>query len=68
MNSLPQSTLPSKDSHGHTACGSIILITPDTPFVNYHDEVLFFCAEEYKQRYESDPTSSCMAARFLSGR
>lgn len=65
----PQSTHdPDIPELGETACGGRIRITPDTPFIHYRDEVVYFCGWDCKQLYDEDPLSSCMAARLLSGR
>jgi YHS domain-containing protein len=53
---------------GESACGARIRITPNTPYIHYRDEIVYFCSLDCKQIYDEDPLSSCMAARLLSGR
>jgi hypothetical protein len=53
---------------GKTACGSSILVTSDTPYIVYRDEVVYFCGEDCKLIYDDDPLSSCMAARLITGK
>jgi hypothetical protein len=50
-----------------TACGARIRVTPNTPNIQYRDEIVYFCGWDCKQLYDEDPLSSCMAARLLSG-
>jgi YHS domain-containing protein len=51
-----------------TACGSRIMVTPDTHYIHYLEEVVYFCGHDCKQLYDEDPLNSCMAARLLSGK
>ena len=60
--------VPPEPSFRETACGSRVSITPDTPFIRYRDEIVYFCGQDCKQRYDEDPLSSCLAARLLTGR
>jgi YHS domain-containing protein len=57
-----------EESNGETACGARINLTPTTPFIHYHDQVVYFCGQDCLQLYEEDPMNSCMAARLLSGK
>jgi hypothetical protein len=50
-----------------TACGARIRVTPNTPYIRYRDEIVYFCGMDCKELYDEDPSSSCMAARLLSG-
>jgi YHS domain-containing protein len=51
-----------------TACGARILVTPNTSYIKYKDEIVYFCGQDCKEIYDADPMNSCMAARLLSGR
>jgi YHS domain-containing protein len=62
-----QSISYGKNKLGQTACGARIMITEETPFVHYRDEVVYFCGQDCAQLYDDDPLNSCMAARLLSG-
>jgi YHS domain-containing protein len=53
---------------GESACGARIMITPNTPYIRYRDQIVYFCGQDCKELYDTDPLSSCMAARLLSGR
>jgi YHS domain-containing protein len=61
-------TDPQLPSIGESACGARIRITPNTPYIHYHGEIVYFCGWDCKQLYDEDPLNSCMAARLLSGR
>ncbi len=56
------------DLQGESACGARIKITSNTPYIRYRDEIVYFCGQDCKELYDTDPLSSCMAARLLSGR
>jgi hypothetical protein len=60
----PDSNLPVK---AETACGAMIKVTPNTPYIHHRGEIVYFCGGDCKQLYDEDPSSSCMAARLLSG-
>jgi YHS domain-containing protein len=60
----PNSNVPVK---AETACGASINVTPNTPYIHYRGEIVYFCGGDCKQLYDEDPSSSCMAARLLSG-
>ena len=68
MSPNDPSMTPGEGKHGKTACGSSILITSDTPYIYYRDEVVYFCGEDCKQIYDDDPLNSCMAARLITGK
>ncbi|MFZ0533407.1 MAG: hypothetical protein WAM09_09525 [Anaerolineales bacterium] len=68
MNTTQPSPDPGTPTQAETACGARVLITPHTPIIYYRDEIIYFCGEDCKQLYDEDPLSSCMAARFLSGK
>ena len=51
-----------------TACGARILVTPNTPYIMYKDEIVYFCGQDCKEIYAADPMNSCLAARLLSDR
>jgi len=67
MNPAQNSNPPPEEKVFETACGAMIRITPDTPFIYYRDEVVYFCGQSCKHTYDHNPLSSCMAARLLSG-
>ena len=56
------------DIETETACGARIKISPATPFVRYRDEIVYFCGQDCKQLFDSDPIISCLASRLLSCR
>ena len=67
--STSQPYITSEDGKmGETACGARITIAPDTPYIYYRDQVVYFCEHDCKLLYDEDPLSSCMAARILSGK
>lgn len=68
MNPSQGSTIPAEEKFCETACGATIRITPDTPFIHYRDEVVYFCGQGCKHIFDHDPLSSCLAARLLSGK
>jgi hypothetical protein len=51
-----------------TACGGWALLKPDTPFICYQNEVVYFCSPDCKELYEKNPLNSCMVGRLLVGR
>lgn len=65
MNANPSHDI-GDDGRGETACGALIRITSDTPYVLYRDEVVYFCGCDCKDQYDQDPLSSCLASRLLS--
>jgi hypothetical protein len=67
MSSIETLMTPSEGKHAKTACGSSILVTSDTPYIVYRDEVVYFCGEDCKLIYDDDPLNSCMAARLFFG-
>ncbi len=68
MSPTPHSHEQDVPSQAETVCGARIQITPDTPFIHYKDDVVFFCGWDCKQLYDEDPLTSCMAARLLSSK
>jgi YHS domain-containing protein len=67
--STKQTSNPTGESkQGVTACGSRIMVTPNTPYIYFRDEVVYFCGEDCKDLYDEDPLNSCMAARILTGK
>ena len=68
MSTIQSSTISGNGKLGETACGARILVTPDTSYVHYRDEVVYFCGQDCKQMYADDPLNSCMAARLLAGK
>jgi hypothetical protein len=67
MTNQIQSINSAENKLGQTACGARILITKETPFIHYRDEVVYFCGQDCELLYDADPLNSCMAARLLSG-
>jgi len=49
-----------------TACGSRVPYEPDTTYVLFRGEFVFFCCSECKEGYESNPQTSCLAGRITS--
>ncbi len=49
-----------------TACGSLVPFYPDTPYVLFRGEIVYFCCSECKEEYEANPATSCMAAKLAS--
>jgi YHS domain-containing protein len=68
MNLNQTSISSHADQQVETACGARIILSSDTPFIHYRDEIVYFCGQDCKQLYDSDPFSSCMAAQLLAGR
>jgi hypothetical protein len=68
MNNFKTYRSLGEDQQGETACGALIMVTPDTPFIHYGDEVVYFCGHDCKLLYDEDPLGSCMAARLLSSK
>jgi hypothetical protein len=68
MSSIHNSAEQNLPSQAETACGSLVMLTPNTPYTHYRDEIVYFCGWDCKQLYDEDPHSSCMAARLLSGK
>ena len=68
MNPAESSIAPGDGKYGRTACGVSILVTSETPYIYYHDEMVYFCGQDCKQLYDEDPLNSCMAARLLTGK
>jgi len=68
MSTILPSTTPGEAKLGETACGARIMVTPDTPYIHYRDDVVYFCGQDCKQLYDTDPLNSCLAARLLSGK
>ncbi len=67
MSPTHPSMEPELPSQAETACGARVKLTPNTPFIQYKGEIVYFCGSDCKQLYDEDPLSSCMAARLLSG-
>ena len=68
MNSNKSLTTLGDGNLGETACGARITVTPDTPYIYYRDQVVYFCEQDCKLLCNEDPLSSCMAARILSNK
>lgn len=66
MNPSQPNNDPEQPVIGETACGGRVRITPGTPFIHFHDEIVYFCGLDCKQIYDEDPLNSCLAARLLA--
>ena len=62
---LPDPTMVGKDVD--TACGSLVTLGENTPWITYREEVVFFCQASCKLQYEKDPKNSCLTGRILAG-
>jgi YHS domain-containing protein len=49
-----------------TACGSMIMLTDDTPRSIYQGRALYFCLQECKAKFETHPLSSCLTEHLQS--
>jgi YHS domain-containing protein len=61
-------SISGEEMQGKTARGAWITITPNTPYVHYRDQVVYFCGQDCMELYDDDPLNSCMAAHLLSGK
>jgi len=55
-------------SQVETACGSLVEVTEQMSWVNFREEVVYFCQPDCKALYKQDPRNSCLAARILIGK
>ena len=51
-----------------TACGSRVLLTPNTPWTIYREEQIYFCMPDCLENYVKDPLNSCLAGRIFMDR
>ena len=56
---------PEPEKPVQTACGGWVLYSPETPWVLYRGEAVFFCTPGCKTDYESSPETSRLAGRNL---
>ncbi len=49
-----------------TACGSRVSFAPDSTYVLFQGEIVYFCCSECKEGYEANPQTSCLAGKLTS--